>query len=159
MSEHVATVEWVRPDGVGDEDFVRGRYSRAHEWRFDGGITVPGSPDPAVVRPPRGVEEAVDPEEALVASASSCHMLTFLWLASRAGYAVARYTDNAVGVMTKNDEGRPFVSGITLHVAAEYSGERRPSAAEEAALHHAAHEQCPIANSILAEVRVERVTA
>ena len=156
MSEHVATVEWVCPDGVSDAEFVRGRYSRAHEWRFDGGVVVPASPDPAVVKPPRGVEEAVDPEEALVASASSCHMLTFLWLASKAGYAVARYTDRAVGVMTKNDAGVAFVSAITLRVAVEYSGENRPDGAAEDALHHAAHLQCPVANSILAEVTVER---
>jgi organic hydroperoxide reductase OsmC/OhrA len=157
MSEHVATVEWVRPEGVSDEEFVKGRYSRAHEWRFDGGLVVPGSADPAVVKPPRGDPSAVDPEEALVASASSCHMLTFLWLASRAGYAVTGYRDEAVGVMTANAAGAMFVSLITLRVAVRYSGERRPDAEEEGSLHHAAHLQCPIANSILAEVVVERV--
>lgn len=150
MSEHKATITWA----LGGPDFFKGRYSREHTWAFDGGVTVPASPAPAVVPVPWSNPAHVDPEEAFVASVASCHMLTYLWLASRAGFLVESYRDEAVGVMTKNERGVPWVSAITLRPAVVYGGEKRPTAAEIEHLHHEAHEQCYIANSIKTVVTV-----
>jgi organic hydroperoxide reductase OsmC/OhrA len=149
--EYRATVSWTR----GDAKFSDNRYSRAHVWRFDGGIEVPASSSPLSVRLPFSVAEAVDPEEAFVASVSSCHMLTFLFLAAGDGFVVDRYEDEAVGAMTKNAKGKLHVSKVTLRPAIAFSGDKQPSAAEVVALHHHAHEECYIANSILSEVVIE----
>src|SRR5437867_8668471 len=99
MSEHKATITWRRSGEAAD--FLRGRYSREHTWKFDGGLTVPASPSPSVVPAPWSNAAHVDPEEALVASASSCHMLTFVWLAGKAGFQVDSYEDDSIGVMSK----------------------------------------------------------
>ena len=149
MSDHKATISWR----LGDGDFQKGRYSRAHTWTFDGGVTVPGSPSPAVVPAPWSQADAVDPEEAFVAAIASCHMLTFLWLASRAGVVVTSYTDEAVGTMTKNERGVPWVSSVALQPRIEWAG-TPPAAAKLAELHHHAHEQCFIANSVKTDIRV-----
>lgn len=149
MSEHKARIEWKLRDG----DFSKGQYSREHTWTFDGGFTVPASPSPAVVRPPYSNPESVDPEEAFVASISSCHMLTFLYLASRAGFVVTSYDDAAVGVLTKNERGVPWVSRVALNPIVAYSG-TPPSAEKERELHHEAHLQCFISNSIKTTVSV-----
>lgn len=150
MSEHKATVRWERRD----PDFLHGKYSREHSWTFDGGVTVPASPSPTVVREPYSNPAAVDPEEAFVASLSSCHMLTFLYLAGRAGFVVDRYEDDAIGVMTPNENGVPWVSRVTLHPRIAYGDEKRPTPEEETDLHHRAHEQCYIANSVKTQVTV-----
>jgi len=152
MATHVYTarIEWQRDEG----DFARGRYSRVHRWHFDGGISVAASASPQVVPLPYSSREAVDPEEALVAAASSCHMLTFVHLASKQGYLVERYADEAEGHMEKNARGRYAITRIVLHPAIVFGGARQPGASELAALHHAAHEECYIANSIVAEVEV-----
>jgi organic hydroperoxide reductase OsmC/OhrA len=150
MAEHKATISWVRKD----PDFLQGRYSREHTWAFDGGAVVAASPAPSVVPTPWSNPANVDPEEAFVASISSCHMLTFLFLASRQGFQVDRYDDDAVGVMTKNEQRVPWISLVTLHPRIVYGGEKLPSAEEEAQLHHRAHEQCFIANSIKTRVEV-----
>lgn len=152
MAEYHARVVWAR----GDSRFTDNRYSRAHEWRFDGGTVVPASSSPHVVPPPLSAAAAVDPEEALVAALSSCHMLTFLYLAAKRGFCVDGYDDDAVGVMQKNAAGRYWVSSVTLRPAIRFSG-RAPSAAELDELHHAAHEECFIANSVRTEVRVAPV--
>lgn len=151
MSEHKATITWTRTG----PDFLKGRYSREHTWQFDGGLTVPASPSPSVVPTPWSNPAHVDPEEAFVASISSCHMLTFLFLASRQGFQVDRYQDDAVGVMTKNERGVPWVSAVTLHPRITYGGDRLPTPEDEARLHHLAHEQCFIANSIRTAVTVQ----
>lgn len=151
MSEYFATVEWRRNGAV----FSDNRYSRAHVWRFDGGATVPGSSSPHVVRPPYSDPAAVDPEEAFVASVSSCHMLWFLVLAVKAGLVVDSYSDEAVGVMEKNGEGKLAITRITLRPRIAFSGIRNPSPAEIDALHHKAHEECFIANSVRTEITVE----
>ncbi len=151
MSEHKATISWSRTS----PDFLKGKYSREHTWTFDGGVIVPASPSPSVVPPPFSNPAHVDPEEAFVAAISSCHMLTYLFLASRQGFQVDSYHDEAVGVMTKNERGVPWMSLVTLHPRIAYSGEKLPTPADEQQLHHAAHEQCYIANSIRTEVRVE----
>src|SRR5215470_10743758 len=125
MSTYTATVRWNR-SGVGD--FAKGQYSRAHEWAFDGGAVVPASASPSVVPAPWSDPSGVDPEEAFVASLSSCHMLTYLWLAARAGFVIDSYEDTAIGHMTKNDRGVPWISSVTLHPRITYSGEKRPTA-------------------------------
>lgn len=150
MSEHKAIISWKRTS----PDFLKGKYSREHSWTFDGGATVPASPSPSVVPVPFSNLANVDPEEAFVASVSSCHMLTFLHLACKQGFQVDSYDDETVGVMTKNDKGVAWISAVTLHPRIAYSGERRPTPADEDRLHHAAHEQCFIANSIKTEVKV-----
>jgi organic hydroperoxide reductase OsmC/OhrA len=150
MSEHKAIISWQRAG----PDFLKGKFSREHTWTFDGGVTVPASASPSVVPAPWSNAAAVDPEEALVASISSCHMLTFVWLASRQGFQLDSYHDEAVGVMTKNEKGVPWVSQVTLHPKIVYSGEKRPTPAEEQHLHHEAHEQCFIAQSVRTEIRV-----
>ena len=150
MSEHKAIIDWK----LTSPDFLKGRYSREHTWTFDGGLTVAASPSPVVVPVPWSNPANVDPEEAFVASISSCHMLTWLFLASRAGFEVQSYRDEAVGVMTKNEKGVPWVSAVTLHPVIVFAGDKRPDAAEDARLHHLAHEQCFIANSIKTVVTV-----
>jgi organic hydroperoxide reductase OsmC/OhrA len=150
MSEHKATIRWAHGDG----DFLKGRYTREHTWSFDGGITVDASASPSAVPKPYSNEAHVDPEEAFVAAISSCHMLTFLYLAMKAGFQVARYEDVAVGTMTKNEKGIYWVNAVVLSPKIVYTGEKRPSAEEESRLHHGAHDQCFISNSIKTEVTV-----
>src|SRR5665213_1710018 len=158
MSTYSAETIWTRGD-ASREDFVANRYSRRHVLRFDGGIDVPGSSSPTVVRPPFSDAHAVDPEEAFVSSLSSCHMLWFLSLAAQRGFCVDRYADAATGVMKKNDAGRMAMTLVTLHPRVEFSGERVPSRADIEHLHHEAHEACFIANSVKTEVRCEPVIA
>ena len=148
--EYGATVRWTR----GDAAFSDNRYSRGHTWFFDGGIEVPGSASPLVVPLPLSREDAVDPEEAFVAAISSCHMLTFLSLAAKKRYVVDAYEDRAVGIMTKNEGGKLFVSKVTLDPKISFSGERRPTAEQLAELHHLSHRECFIANSVLTEIAV-----
>lgn len=150
MSEHKATITWKRTS----PEFLKGKYSREHSWTFDGGLTVPASPSPSVVPAPYSNPACVDPEEAFVASISSCHMLTFLYLASQQGFQVDSYKDEAVGTMTKSEKGVPWISLVTLHPKIEYSGGKLPTPADEERLHHLAHEQCFIANSVKTEVKV-----
>jgi organic hydroperoxide reductase OsmC/OhrA len=151
MSTYTAKISWKNDS---PETFTKNRYSRAHTWAFDGGIEVPASSSPHAVRLPFSVEEAVDPEEALVAAVSSCHMLTFLWVAAKKGFLIESYEDNAVGEMTTTDDGRQWISKITLDPQIIW-GEKTPTAEELKELHHAAHEQCYIANSIKSEVVVK----
>ena len=153
MSEHTAVVVWER----GDARFTDNRYSRRHLWRFDGGIDVPASSSPISVPLPLSVAEAVDPEEALVAALSSCHMLWFLSIAARRGFVVERYRDDAAGVLAKDAAGRMAMSVVTLRPDATFTGDRRPSREELDALHHEAHDLCFIANSVTSEVRVEAI--
>lgn len=151
MSEHLATVEWSR----GDQDFTGNRYSRAHDWRFDGGAVVRGSSAPSGVPEPMSDPAAVDPEEALVAALSSCHMLFFLAFAARGGLVVESYRDEAVGVLGRDDRGKTSITTITLRPTVVFSGASVPDAAAVDALHHRAHEACYIANSIRAAVTIE----
>ncbi len=149
MSSHNAQLTWSLNAG---DDFATNRYSRAHQWNFDGGLTVPGSPSPAVVPTPWSDPAAVDPEEAFVASVSSCHFLWFLHLARVKGYVVESYTDDAEGFLEKNAAGKPAISRIELRPATKFVGEKQPTAEALDALHHAAHDACFIANSITSEV-------
>lgn len=151
MSEHKAIIRWTRSG----PDFLKGKYSREHSWTFDDGLTIPASPSPFVVPAPWSNAASVDPEEAFVASISSCHMLTFVWLASRAGFIADSYEDEALGAMSKNERGVPWIGTVKLRPRIVWSGEKTPAAADLDRLHHAAHEQCFIANSIKTVVTVE----
>jgi len=151
MSEHRATVVWR----FGGGDFRKGQYSREHTWSFDGGLSIPASPSPTIVRPPYSNPASVDPEEAFIAAIASCHLLTFLYLAGKAGIEVSSYADEAVGVLTKNEAGVPWVSSVVLRPRIEYGAGSQPSAEHAAELHHQAHLQCFIANSVKTQIRVE----
>lgn len=154
MATYHATVRWTR----GDAEFVRQKYSRGHTWHFDEGVTVPASASPLVLRPPLTVEAAVDPEEALVAALSSCHMLFLLSYLSRAGFVVESYTDAAEATMEKRVDGKTAIVGATMKPHVVFK-ERAPRAEEYAHFHHQAHEECYIANSVNFPVGVEPTMA
>ena len=149
MHQYRADIEWTDSDNA----FQSGKYSRAHVWRFDGGIEFPASASPQVVRPPLTREDAVDPEEAFVASLASCHMLTFLYVAYKAGFVIRAYRDQAVGTMAKTDAGQYWVATVRINPEIAFEG-KQPSAAELAGLHEQAHRECYIANSIKTEVLI-----
>jgi organic hydroperoxide reductase OsmC/OhrA len=151
LHRHEARVAWTRGGAV----FSDNRYSRAHEWSFDGGIKVRASASPAVVPLPYSAADAVDPEEALVAAASSCHMLWFLFLAAQDAFVVDEYVDDAFAVIEKGAEGKLLIPRITLRPRIRFSGAKLPSTEQIQALHHAAHDRCFIANSLKSEVVVE----
>ncbi len=146
--EYRAQVLWTR----GDAAFLDNRYSRGHVWRFDGGVEVPASSSPHSVPLPLSRADAVDPEEAFVAALSSCHMLFFLHFAAKAGFIVDRYEDAAVGVMSKNERGKLFVSKVTLNPSVVFTGAKQPTDADLGEMHHRAHEECYVANSVRSEV-------
>ena len=149
--QYRATVKWTR-DGA---TFTDQRYSRAHTWSFDGGVTVPASSSPLSVKLPYSVAEAVDPEEAFVAALASCHMLTFLYVAAKQGFVVEEYSDEAVGEMSKNEHGKLWISKVMLSPAIIFAGDKRPSPEQWDELHHLSHEECFIANSVKTEVIVQ----
>lgn len=150
MSTYTAKIIWKSDS---PETFTHNRYTRGHTWEFDGGVTVPASSSPHVV-PRFSVDAAVDPEEALVASAAACHMLTFLYFAARDGFNIASYADNATGEMAKLDDGRQWLAKITLDPQIEWLG-NAPTQEQLADLHHRAHNECYIANSIKSEIVVK----
>ena len=150
--EYRATIVWRREG----EDFGKGRYSRGHEWRFDGGVTLAASASPAVVPLPFSREDAVDPEEAFVAALSSCHMLTFVDMARRAGIIVDSYEDEAVGIMERIAPGRMAITRVTLRPRIVFQ-DAVPDSAKLDELHHRAHEACFIANSVTTQISVEPV--
>ena len=152
MSRYTAQIAWRRKP---DEPFLDGRYSRAHSWAFDGGAVVAASSSPSVVRTPFSDPAGVDPEEALVAALSSCHMLFFLDFAKRAGFVVDSYQDNAIGRMAARPDQRVAMSQVVLKPRICFSGEKRPRAADFEMLHREAHEACYIANSVNFEIRIE----
>ena len=153
MSVHTATVAWTR----GDADFLDRRYSRRHRIRFDGGAEIAASSSPQVVPVPMSDPSAVDPEEAFVASLSSCHMLWFLAIAAERGFRVDRYEDRASGTMAKNARGKLAIVRVELRPDARFSGARRPTRADLVAMHERAHEECYLANSVASEIVCEPV--
>jgi organic hydroperoxide reductase OsmC/OhrA len=150
MKQFEAQLVWQR----GAQPFTDQRYSRAHEWIFDGGLHVPASSSPLSVPLPMSVAANVDPEEALVAAVSSCHMLFFLSIAAQRGFVVDGYRDQAIGIMDRNGDGKLAMTRITLRPAIAFSGQP-PGQAELDAIHHSAHDKCYIANSIKADIVVE----
>jgi len=151
MSEYKAVIKWNRSS----PDFLKGKYSREHTWTFDGGLSIPASASPSNVPAPWSNPACVDPEEAFVAAVSSCHMLTWLYLASREGFQIDSYIDEAIGIMTPGENKVPWVSSITLNPKIVYGGPKVPTAADEERLHHLAHEQCFIANSVKTQIIVK----
>jgi organic hydroperoxide reductase OsmC/OhrA len=153
MSEYTAEVLWQR----GDQDFLANTYSRRHSLRFDGGAEWAGSSSPHVVPLPFSDASAVDPEESFVASLSSCHMLWFLTMAVKRKFCVDRYFDAATGVMEKNAEGKMAMTVVTLRPEVTFSGANLPTREQIDHMHHRAHEECFIANSVKTDVRCEPV--
>ena len=153
MAEYQMEVVWHRNGAA----FKDNHYSRRHYWRFDGGVEVPASSSPHVVPVPMSDAAAVDPEEAFVASLSSCHMLWFLSLAAKNGFVVETYRDKAIGEMGKNASGKMAMTRVTLHPEVHFVGEKLPTQDQVNRLHHEAHGQCFIANSVRTDVRCEPV--
>jgi organic hydroperoxide reductase OsmC/OhrA len=153
MGNYTAIISWNRNGAR----FTDARFSRGHVWAFDGGIEVAASASPHLVPLPLSVAAAVDPEEAFVASLSSCHMLWFLHVSSKQDFVVDRYRDEAVGVMAKNAEGKLAMTKVTLRPEVVFAGEKRPSSEAVEAMHHEAHEECFIASSVKTVVSCEPV--
>jgi organic hydroperoxide reductase OsmC/OhrA len=151
MSQYTATIVWARE---AEAPFKDNRYSRAHEWRFDGGAVVSASSSPSVVRVPLSDPAGVDPEEAFVASLASCHMLFFLSFAASKGFVIDRYEDEALGELGKNAAGKQAMLKVQLRPRIVWNG-AAPSAEQLADLHHRAHDACYIANSVTTELLVE----
>jgi organic hydroperoxide reductase OsmC/OhrA len=148
MTTHTALITWNRQGA----DYIDRKYSRAHQWRFDGGQVVPASSSPHVVRTPYSDPAAVDPEEAFVAALSSCHMLWFLDFAARAGYVVESYTDRAEGHMARREDGQEWVAKVILSPEVQFTGDKKPDEAAVRALHEAAHGSCFLAHSVRSEI-------
>ncbi len=148
MSEHKMTLTWRRAT----PDFEYKTYNRDHQWSFDGGHEMTATAAPAYL----GSPENVDPEEAFVAALSSCHMLTFLAVACKKKFQLEEYRDEAVGHMEKNAEGKLAITKVELHPKLKFSGEKQPTAQELDEMHHFAHENCFIANSVKTEVTVAK---
>lgn len=152
MSEHIAKINWILNEGA---DFTANDFSRGHTWKFDGGHTVPASSTPDI---PGAVAENVDPEEAVVAALSGCHMLFFLSIAAKRKFTVESYEDNPVGILDKAEDGKTtYLAKITLRPKVVFAGENQPERAMLEKLHHQAHERCFIGNSLKSEVVVEIV--
>jgi organic hydroperoxide reductase OsmC/OhrA len=151
MATYRATSDWRLKNG---EDFRAGRYSRGHKVVFGSGVKAPGTASPHIVGNKWSVPGSIDPEETLVAAINTCHMLSYLHAAREAGFIVAHYRDEAVGVMEKNTAGQLWVSKVTLHPEITFLG-AQPTAAEREQMHHAAHEMCFIANSVKTEIVIE----
>lgn len=151
MGNYTAELVWER----GTQPLIDLKFSRRHEIRFDGGHTMPASASPHVVRPPMSDPAAVDPEEAFVASIASCHLLWFVALAAQKKFVVDRYEDHAEGTLGRNAEGKMAMTVVTLRPHVTFAAGQAPDAATFEALHHKAHEECYIANSVRTEVRCE----
>ncbi len=154
MSQHTAKVEWILKS---DERFLDNQYSRGHLWHFDGGATVSASSAPSVVPLPYSVAENVDPEEAFVASLSSCHMLFFLSIAAKKKFTVQQYTDSAFGVMAVNDAGKMAMTHVTLRPKVIFAQGNAPTFSQLERIHHLSHENCFIANSVNTIIKTEIV--
>ena len=154
MSTHVATIRWQR-DG---EAFTDNEYSRGHAWEFDGGVVVAASASPDVVPLPFSIAENVDPEEAFVATLSSCHMLMFLAIAAKHGFVVDEYVDDASGVLAKDEQGRMAITNVTLRPRVAWSGDKQPIREQLEKMHHQSHNMCFIANSVKTTVATEVVS-
>ncbi len=152
MSQYCATIKWQCQS---DEKFIDNKYSRAHVWEFDGGEIVQASSSPHVVPMPYSIQANVDPEEAFIASISSCHMLFFLSIAAKRRYVIESYTDNATGIMQINEDKKMSMTDVTLKPRIVFSGEKQPTKEQIDKIHHQAHEQCFIANSVKTKINIE----
>lgn len=154
MIKHTALVRWQRQES---EVFSDNQYCRAHTWEFDGGLSVPASPSPHIVPLPLSVQENIDPEEAFIAALSSCHMLTFLSIAAKRRYVIDSYIDEAIGDLTTGENGKEWVSKVVLRPKIIFSGGKQPTREQLEKMHHMAHENCFIANSVKTEIVTELV--
>jgi organic hydroperoxide reductase OsmC/OhrA len=151
MSRHTAQVSWMR----GGARFTDGRYSRGHVWRFDGGTEIAASSSPHSVPLPYSRAEAVDPEEAFVASVSSCHMLWFLSIAAKRGHTIEEYVDDAEGFLEQDADGRMSMTRVVLRPRIVFAADTPASSDDIRAMHEAAHHACYIANSVKTAISVE----
>lgn len=151
MNRYTATVSWNHNDG----DFTGNKYSRKHLWNFDGGLEIPASASPHIVPEPYSDPSAIDPEEAFVASLSSCHMLWFLSLAARKGYTVISYKDQAEGIMQKDQEGKLAITEVILTPVVTFEQDSAPGRQDFDELHHSAHRRCFIAHSVKTEITID----
>lgn len=151
MSNYNACVHWQRNKDM----FPSNAYSRSHKWIFDGGTEVLASASPHIVPAPWSDSNYVDPEQALVASLASCHMLFFLSIASERSFQIDSYTDEAVGTLARDSEGKISMTEVTLRPKVKFSGENLPDKDDIDAIHHSAHEQCFIANSVKSTIKIE----
>jgi organic hydroperoxide reductase OsmC/OhrA len=154
MSKHFATTHWARQPS---ENYTDNQYSRGHQWSFDGGAVIAASSSPHVVPLPHSIEANVDPEEAFIASLSSCHMLFFLSIAAKKKFVVDSYTDKAVGIMQQNDDGNIAMTKVILKPLVKFSGDKQPLRQQLEKMHHLSHAQCFIANSVKTEIVTEIV--
>lgn len=152
MSQYFATVAWNKKTS---ESFIDNKYSRAHQWKFDGGAVIEASSSPHVVPLPYSCEANVDPEEAFIASLSSCHMLFFLSFAANRKYTVESYIDEATGIMQIDDNKRMSMTDVTLQPKITFSGDKQPTKEQIDRIHHNAHKQCFIANSVKTKVHIK----
>lgn len=152
MSNYSATVKWQRQQS---ENFIDNKYSRGHTWEFDGGEVISASSSPQVVPLPYSIEANVDPEEAFIASLSSCHMLFFLSFAANRKYVVESYTDVATGIMQIDENKRMAITDVTLQPKIIFSGDKQPTQEQIDKIHHNAHKQCFIANSVKTKIHIE----
>ncbi|WP_126227690.1 OsmC family protein [Burkholderia ambifaria] len=152
MATHKATVRWACPP---DQPFTDGRFSRVHQWSFDGGAVVKASPSPEVLREPMSDPFGVDPEEAFIAALSSCHMLFFLMFAAKAKCAVESYTDEATGTLSKEADGTVWMSHVILAPHVVFKGEKRPTREQVEEWHQNAHHACYIGNSVRSKILLE----
>ena len=152
MSEYSAKITWKRQP---EEAFTDNKYSRGHSWEFDGGVVVAASSAPSIVPLPYSIEANVDPEEAFIASLSSCHMLFFLGIAGKRGFVIDEYIDNSIGIMEKDGDGKISITKVTLRPQVTFGGEKQPTLEKVEQMHHQSHEQCFIANSVKTEVVIE----
>jgi len=155
MSEYVATVQWKRNEAK----FTDNKYSREHIWEFDGGVEIPASSSPHVVPVPYSNAACVDPEEAFIASLSSCHMLWFLSIAAKKKFVVESYIDRVVGGMEKNEDGRLAITKIYLRPEVSFTGDNLPTEQQIKVIHEEAHHSCFLANSVKTEITVEAIAA
>jgi organic hydroperoxide reductase OsmC/OhrA len=148
--KYSATVHWQKE---ANEVFTDNKYGRLHQWKFDG-LIVPASASPQVVALPHSNENAIDPEEAFVASLSSCHMLFFLSLAAAKGFTIESYEDATEGILSKNENGKMMMTEVTLHPKIIFSGVVLPTREQVTNLHEEAHARCYIANSVLTKINI-----
>lgn len=144
MSEHKIKILWEK----GKDIFIDNQYSRSHTWILDGGLEIPASASPFIVPLPLSNPRAIDPEEAFVASISSCHMLWFLHIAARRKICIEAYSDEAFGIMKENSSGYFYIEKVTLQPSVKFSGNKIPTNDEHLFMHNEAHKKCFIANSV-----------
>lgn len=145
MSEHKTTLSWSR----GDRGFGYKDYPRAHRWTFPrSGQTLEASAAPGYL----GDADRTDPEEAYTAALASCHMLTFLAVASMSGFTVDSYEDEPVGHLEKAEDGKPWLAQVSMSPRVVFSGEKQPTPEELEKLHEKAHHECFLARSVKTEV-------